>query len=64
MAARKWNWGEAQAMDALKSFVDEFRAVDIWNDGCAVTALSAWAGEEAERAARAASEDANKKCRQ
>ena len=44
------------AMDTLRCFTEAFRRVDIWKDGGAVTALSAWAETEAEKAAKMASE--------
>ena len=64
LAARKWSWGDGEALESLHGFVDAFRSIDVWEDGGAVAALAGWAESESEKAARKASEDAAKKYRQ
>ena len=54
LAARKWSWGAGGEGVVLKTFVHEFAKVDLWSDNGELTALVAWAEEEADKAGRKA----------
>ena len=64
LAARKWDWGAGEEGVVLKTFVHEFAKVDLWSDNGELTALFAWAEEEANKAGRKAAVESTKRYRE